>query len=227
MPEKDKRRVFPSRLALRDMRLRTGLTEQVLAARLGVTYHTIQAWEKGERPVRTDWLLKLATALGCSIADLRQVESIARSRGQRQALGKLRNTPSSAPPDARGRRRLGIRSVPFTRSNLFNGLRDGRDFILTSGLSLAQLKQRLRAALAARAWFDKQGPAWATPLPLREEECAALQRDASNRLKLVGYYGSSLRRLDFDYLAHPLLYDYCRGVMAHPNPPTGLRDDPD
>jgi hypothetical protein len=45
-------------------------------------------------------------------------------------------------------------------------LRDGRDFILTSGLSLAQLKQRLRATLAARAW--------------------------------------SLRRLDFDYLAHPL-----------------------
>src|SRR6516165_3861122 len=48
MPKKDKRRVFRSRLALRDMRLRAGLTEQALAAQLGVTYHTIQAWEKGE-----------------------------------------------------------------------------------------------------------------------------------------------------------------------------------
>jgi hypothetical protein len=39
MPKKDKRRVFRSRLALRDMRLRAGLTEQALAAQLGVTYH--------------------------------------------------------------------------------------------------------------------------------------------------------------------------------------------
>jgi DNA-binding transcriptional regulator YiaG len=45
MPEKEKRRVFRSRPALRDIRLRAGLTEQALAARLGVTYLTIQAWE--------------------------------------------------------------------------------------------------------------------------------------------------------------------------------------
>jgi DNA-binding transcriptional regulator YiaG len=56
MPEIDKRRVFQSRLALRDVRLRVGLTEQALAARLGVTYHAIEAWEKGERPVRKAWL---------------------------------------------------------------------------------------------------------------------------------------------------------------------------
>jgi DNA-binding XRE family transcriptional regulator len=60
MPKKDKRRVFRSRLALRDMRLRAGLTEQALAAQLGVTYHAIEAWEKGERPVRKAWL-RLAT----------------------------------------------------------------------------------------------------------------------------------------------------------------------
>jgi len=46
MPEKDKRRVFRSRLALRDLRLRAGLTEQALAARLGVTYHAIEAVEE-------------------------------------------------------------------------------------------------------------------------------------------------------------------------------------
>jgi transcriptional regulator with XRE-family HTH domain len=42
------------------LRLRAGLTEQALAARLGVTYRAIQAWEKDERPVRRAWL-KLAT----------------------------------------------------------------------------------------------------------------------------------------------------------------------
>jgi DNA-binding transcriptional regulator YiaG len=42
------------------MRLRAGLTEQALAAQLGVTYHAIEAWEKGERPVRKAWL-RLAT----------------------------------------------------------------------------------------------------------------------------------------------------------------------
>ena len=83
------------------MRLRAGLTEQALAVRLGVTYYTIRAWEKGERPVRKAWLFKLATALGCSVADLRQVESVARRKRWRRALVKLRSTPSSAPPDAR------------------------------------------------------------------------------------------------------------------------------
>jgi DNA-binding XRE family transcriptional regulator len=46
MPEIDKRRVFQSRLALRDVRLRVDLTEQALAARLGVTYHAIEAAEE-------------------------------------------------------------------------------------------------------------------------------------------------------------------------------------
>jgi transcriptional regulator with XRE-family HTH domain len=101
MPEIDKRRVFRSRLALRNMRLRAGLTEQALAARLGVTYHTIQAWEKGERPVRKAWLFNLATALGCSVADLRQVESVARRKRWRRAWVRLPNAASSAPPEAR------------------------------------------------------------------------------------------------------------------------------
>ena len=97
MPEIDKRRVFRSRLALRDMRLRAGLTEQALAARLGVTYHTIETWEteKG-RPVRQKWLFKLAEALGCSVAELRPAESVARPKRQRRAWVKLPNAPSSS-----------------------------------------------------------------------------------------------------------------------------------
>ena len=66
-----KRRVFQYRRALRDLRLRAGLTEQALAARLGVTSRTIQAWEKGQGRVGQQWRFRLAGALGCSVADLR------------------------------------------------------------------------------------------------------------------------------------------------------------
>jgi transcriptional regulator with XRE-family HTH domain len=57
---------------LRQLRQRAGLTEQALAARLGVTCHTIQAWEKGQRAVREEWVSKLAAALDCEVAELRE-----------------------------------------------------------------------------------------------------------------------------------------------------------
>jgi transcriptional regulator with XRE-family HTH domain len=49
------------------MRQRAGLTQQALAARLGITYHAIDTWEKGRRGVRKEWLFKLAAALDCSV----------------------------------------------------------------------------------------------------------------------------------------------------------------
>jgi len=59
--------------------MRAGLTEQALASQLGVTCHAIEAWEKGgQRPMRGEWLFKLAEALGCSVLDLRPAESGAR-----------------------------------------------------------------------------------------------------------------------------------------------------
>jgi transcriptional regulator with XRE-family HTH domain len=64
---------------LRKLRLRAGLTEQALAAKLGVTYHTIQAWESARCSVRKEWLLKLGEALDCSAVDLlRPAEGVAR-----------------------------------------------------------------------------------------------------------------------------------------------------
>lgn len=39
---------------LRRLRLRAGLTPGQLAERLGVTHHTIQAWERGERTYARD-----------------------------------------------------------------------------------------------------------------------------------------------------------------------------
>jgi DNA-binding Xre family transcriptional regulator len=102
MPETDNRRVFRSRLALREMPLRAGLIEQALTARLGVTHHTVETWEteKG-RPVRQKWPSKLAEALGCSAAELRPAESVARSKRQRRAWVKRPNAPSSPTPRTR------------------------------------------------------------------------------------------------------------------------------
>jgi transcriptional regulator with XRE-family HTH domain len=57
---------------LRPLRQRAGLTEQSLAARLGVTCHAIQAWEKGQRAVRKDWVSRLAAALDCEVAELHE-----------------------------------------------------------------------------------------------------------------------------------------------------------
>ena len=91
----DNRPALRSRLAMRDMRLRAGLTEQALAARLGVTYHTIRAWEKGERAVRNEWLPKLAASLGCSVVDLRQAASVARGKRWRRAWRTLTNAPKA------------------------------------------------------------------------------------------------------------------------------------
>jgi transcriptional regulator with XRE-family HTH domain len=102
MRKKDKPRALGSRLALRSMRLRAGLTAQALADRLGVTHHTIETWESEKgRPVRQKWLFKLAEALGCSVAELRPAERVARRKRQRRAWVRLPNAPSSPTPIAR------------------------------------------------------------------------------------------------------------------------------
>ena len=63
-----KRPVFQSRRALRDLRLRAGLTERALGARLGVTAHTIQAWEKGQGRMGQEWRSKLAGARAINLS---------------------------------------------------------------------------------------------------------------------------------------------------------------
>jgi hypothetical protein len=81
-------------------------------------------------------------------------------------------------------------------------------------------------AVRARAWFAKQGPSWCQPLPLvyyDEQEKILCSGDFARHL--VVYYTNSLRGLNFDYLTHPLLFDYARGVLAHPQCPDHLRDE--
>jgi transcriptional regulator with XRE-family HTH domain len=90
--------------SLRALRERAGLTPGRLAERLGVTHLTIQSWEKGERPVRKGWRFKLADALGCSVADVRQPEDVARGKRWRQALVKLSDAPLDQPRSMINRR---------------------------------------------------------------------------------------------------------------------------
>jgi transcriptional regulator with XRE-family HTH domain len=86
---------------LRHLRQRAGLTQGQLAERLGVTCHAIQALEKGQRAVRKGWDFKLAEALGFSVSDLREAESVARSKKWRQAwINLIPKVPSTRPLDA-------------------------------------------------------------------------------------------------------------------------------
>ena len=97
---------YPSRPSLqsktlRHLRQRAGLTQGQLAERLGVTCHAIQALEKGQRAMRKGWDFKLAEALGCSVSDLREAESVARSKRWRQAwINLIPKAPSTRPSDA-------------------------------------------------------------------------------------------------------------------------------
>jgi DNA-binding XRE family transcriptional regulator len=75
--------------SLRALRERRGLTQGQLAERLGVTHLTIRSWEKGERPMREQWRQKVAEALSCSVADVRQAEGVARGKRWRRALVNL------------------------------------------------------------------------------------------------------------------------------------------
>ena len=81
----------------------------------------------------------------------------------------------------------------------------------------------IRTALDAVIWFDKHGPSWAGRLPMGNE-CIALLR-ASGPQYLLGNYAFSLQLLNYDYLTHPQLYDFCCGATAHPSAPEHVRTD--
>jgi hypothetical protein len=84
---------------LRHLRQRAGLTQGQLAERLGVTCHAIQALGPARRAQGGDF--KLAEALGFSVRDLREAESVARSKKWRQAwINLFPKVPSTRPLDA-------------------------------------------------------------------------------------------------------------------------------
>jgi hypothetical protein len=79
----------------------------------------------------------------------------------------------------------------------------------------------------ARDWFAKHGPAEYQPLPLTIVEQESIECSGYFDRHILYYYAESLRQLKYDYLTHPLFYDYARGVMAHPDCPDEVKRDTD
>ncbi|MBI5657351.1 MAG: helix-turn-helix transcriptional regulator [Geobacter sp.] len=55
----------PTGVYLRGIRLREGLTQDVLAELTGISWSNISAMEHGKRPIGKETAKKLATALNC------------------------------------------------------------------------------------------------------------------------------------------------------------------
>jgi hypothetical protein len=94
-----------------------------------------------------------------------------------------------------------------------------------AGFDTPELRQLVVAALIAREKFRETAPVWAPPLPLRYEDCEALQDDDDPRLNLVGFFGASLRLADFDCAAHPCFHVFSSGMMGYEHAPLELRSD--
>jgi hypothetical protein len=62
-------------------------------------------------------------------------------------------------------------------------------------------------------------------LPLREDECEVLRDADDPRLNLVGFYGASLRSVNFDYEAHPRFPAFASGLMDYEHAPLELHND--
>jgi hypothetical protein len=127
------------------------------------------------------------------------------------------------------------RSVEQYAETLFQG-RDHADRVFTACVAehhdpvpyLLALMDMVQRAERARAWFAKHGPSEYQPLPLYwydEQETIICSGDFSRHL--VVYYAGSLQRSKFDYLKHPLFFDYARGVMAERDCPIDLARDKD
>src|SRR5262245_30258872 len=64
------------------------------------------------------------------------------------------------------------------------------------------LQAKVVRALCARKWFEFEGPRWAQPLPLKEDDCIALLNTPEPRWGrhwLVCEYGRHLRGYDWHY----------------------------
>lgn len=55
---------------LKEIREARGVTQEALAAALGVSYSTIQKWEHGNREFSGKWLKELASYLDCSVDEI-------------------------------------------------------------------------------------------------------------------------------------------------------------
>jgi hypothetical protein len=79
-------------------------------------------------------------------------------------------------------------------------------------------------AIAAQERHALLAPKWAVPLPLQLPECERLIVNEHNELKLLGYFGRSMRWREWDP-KHPLFNDFCSGVLDWLHCPVDLKLD--
>lgn len=63
---------------LKPLRVRIGMTQKEMAEKLGTTQQTIARWESGANAIPTKYLKDLAIAVGCSVADLLEIDETGR-----------------------------------------------------------------------------------------------------------------------------------------------------
>ena len=97
--------------------------------------------------------------------------------------------------------------------------------VFIPALDYSGLLPSVCAALCAKERFRQDAPAWAPELPLRREDCEALENDDGDGLNLVGLFGGSLREASWDYDGHPNLGVFARGLMAYEHTPNEIRND--
>jgi hypothetical protein len=89
------------------------------------------------------------------------------------------------------------------------------------------LQARVVRALCCRKWFEFEGPRWAQPLPLKEDDCIALfnlPEPRWGRHWLVGEYGRHLRRLGWHYQRAIPFEKFCaQKYNCGPAPTFGVR----
>jgi hypothetical protein len=89
---------------------------------------------------------------------------------------------------------------------------------------IAAQKEAARRALVALDWFANNGPADAQPLPVSHHEREVLK--SGGILHILAWYARSLEALGYDVKRHPSFEDYACGVMARPETPDFILNDP-
>ena len=81
---------------------------------------------------------------------------------------------------------------------------------------LVSLKQRVVRARCAQHWFEWEAPKWAQPLPLRLEDCWALNNQPNRRLRPVSSYAQMLRSMGWHLEHAPRFEVFCSRLRAPP-----------
>lgn len=55
---------------LKKMRLKAGMTQEIVAKKLGLTQGAVSQWETGESAPNAKWIPKIAALYGCTVDEL-------------------------------------------------------------------------------------------------------------------------------------------------------------